>query len=526
MIKKILAGLAILLTLPQLTSAQSTPKSEPQIYANFITEELLKKHLSVLASDSLEGRETGTVGNDKAARYIASEFKKLKLEAIGDNKSYFQGVYMTSYKWDKIDLVFNDGEFRHLFDYIAMPSQNNDLELNYSEIIYAGYGIEDPNYSDYSNIDVKGKVILIYEGEPHNKKGESLITKTLTDSEWSNSNDIKLKLAKKKGAAYVLIVKAEIQKMFEKNRSSILGYEMVPSSGLTENPFASHAYISTEILKNILSNDQKSFIKKRNKALKKARAFTMTFNGKFSIIQKRSFKEVRSNNILGFLRGSDTTLSKQVIVITAHMDHLGKRGDYIYYGADDDGSGTASVLTLANAFVKAKERGFGPKRSILFLLVTGEEKGLYGSDYYTTYPVIPLENTVADLNIDMVGRIDQKHSMADSNYIYIIGSDRISKDLHELHENVNAKYSNLKLDYTYNSDKDPNRYFYRSDHYNFAKKGIPIIFYFNGTHPDYHKPTDTIEKIRFDIMKLRVRLVFFTAWEIANRAERLVIDTK
>ena len=524
MSKKLFVGLVFILTLPLLTKGQSTPKSEPQIYANFITEELLKKHLKVLTSDSLEGRETGTPGNDKAARYIASEFKKLQLDAIGDNNTYYQGVYMTSFKWDNIVLSFNNGEFRHLFDYISMPSLNDDLNLNYSKIIYAGFGIEDAKYSDYSNLNVKDKVVLIYEGEPHNKRGESLISGTKTDSEWSVNNERKLKLAKEKGASFVLIVKSEIQKMFEKNRGSILGYEMVPSSGNPDNHFANHAYISTEILRNILGENQEAFIKKRNKNLKKGKAFSMTFNGKVSINQKRSFKEIKSNNILGYLKGSDPVLSKEVVVITAHMDHLGKRGDYIYYGADDDGSGTASVLTLANAFKKAKAKGFGPKRSILFMLVTGEEKGLYGSDYYTTFPVLPLENTVVDLNIDMVGRIDQKHSLSDSNYVYIIGSDRISKDLHELHENTNANYSNLILDYTYNSDKDPNRYFYRSDHYNFAKKGIPIIFYFNGTHPDYHKPTDTIEKIRFDIMKLRVRLVFFTAWEIANRAERIAID--
>ena len=516
----------LILTKPIHISGQSTPKSEPQIYANFITEELLRKHLSVLTADSLEGRETGTPGNDKAANYIAREFKKLKLEAIGDNFTYFQGVYMSSYKWETINLAFNSGDYRHLFDYISMPSLNDDVTLDYSEIIFAGFGIEDPKYSDYANLDVTGKVILIYEGEPH-KKGLSIISGTNEDSEWSANNDLKLKLAKKKGAAYVLIVKAEIQKMFEKNRSAILGYEMVPSSGKKEeNPFANHAYISTDVLKSILGSEQSVFIKKRNKALKKAKPFTMTFNGKFSIKQKRSYKDVKSNNILGLLRGSDPKLATEVLVITAHMDHLGKRGDYIYHGADDDGSGTSCVLTLANAFTKAKERGFGPKRSILFLLVTGEEKGLYGSDYYTTFPVIPLENTVADLNIDMVGRIDAKHQEIDSNYIYIIGSDRISSDLHQLHESTNAKFTNLVLDYTYNSDKDPNRYYYRSDHYNFAKKGIPIIFYFNGTHADYHKPTDTIEKIKFNIMKLRARLVFYTGWEIANRAERIKIGLK
>lgn len=520
-------ALLIILLKPYLVAAQSTPKSEPQIYANFITEEILKQHLKVLTSDSLEGREVGTPGNDKAARYIAREFGKLKLEAIGDNQSYMQGIYLTSYKWDHLDLTFNSGDFRNLFDYIALPSKNADIKLNYNEIVYAGFGIDDPKYSDYRNLNVEGKVILIYEGEPH-LKGKSVITGSATDSPWSaEDNELKLRTAGQKGAAYVLIVKAGIQKMFEKNRGAILGNEMVPTElNANTGSHTGHAYISTEVLKNILGKKANAFISKRNKALKKARPFSMSFAGDFKIDQKRSFKDVKSNNILGFLRGADPKLSEEVLIITAHMDHLGKRGDYIYRGADDDGSGTSSVMAMARAFTKAAENGFRPARSILFMLVTGEEKGLYGSKYYTTFPVLPLEKTVADLNIDMIGRIDPKHmESADSNYIYLIGSDRISTDLHELSESVNARFSNLKLDYTYNSDKDPNRFYYRSDHYNFAEKGIPIIFYFSGVHEDYHKPSDTIEKIHFNLLKKRAQLVFYTAWEIANRPERIQTGT-
>lgn len=519
--------LFILLAVPLSTDAQSTPKSEPQIYANFITEEILKQHLRVLTADSLEGRETGTPGNDKAARYIARQFANLKLDAIGDNQSYMQGIYMTSYKWDHIRLEFNGGDFRHLFDYIAIPSKNKDLKLNYNEIIYIGYGIDDSKYSDYKNVDVSGKVVLIYEGEPMHKD-KYVITGSKTPSEWSaQDNALKLKTAKEKGAAYVLIVKAGIQKMFETYRGAILGNEMVPTAvGNTVDSNIGHAYISTDILKDILGSQSANFIKQRNKAIKKAKPLSMSFKGEYRIDQKLSFKDVKSNNILGYMRGSDPKLADEVLIITAHMDHLGKRGDYIYHGADDDGSGTTAVLSMARAFTKAAENGFRPKRSILFMLVTGEEKGLYGSKYYTTFPVLPLENTVADLNIDMIGRIDPKHiQSADSNYIYIIGSDRISMELHELSESVNARFSNLTLDYTYNSPTDPNRFYYRSDHYNFAEKGIPIIFYFSGVHEDYHKPSDTIDKIHFNLLRKRAQLVFYTAWEIANRPERLKIGT-
>ncbi|KZS38555.1 peptidase M28 [Aquimarina aggregata] len=231
-----------------------------------------------------------------------------------------------------------------------------------------------------------------------------------------------------------------------------------------------------------------------------------------------------SENVLAYIEGSEKP--SEIIVISAHLDHVGKdENGNIFNGADDDGSGTVALLEIAEAFMKAKKDGLGPKRSILFLHVTGEEKGLYGSRYYTENPVFPLENTVADLNIDMIGRIDDKHKGEDkNNYLYLIGSDRLSTELHAISEMVNEKYTQLELDYTYNERNDPNRFYFRSDHYNFAKHNIPIIFYFNGVHEDYHKITDTPDKIEYDLMATRTKLVFYTAWELANRARRIVVD--
>lgn len=231
-----------------------------------------------------------------------------------------------------------------------------------------------------------------------------------------------------------------------------------------------------------------------------------------------------SENVLAYIKGTEKP--DEIVVLSAHYDHVGI--DYngnVFNGADDDGSGTVSLLEIAQAFKKAKKDGHGPKRSILFLHVTGEEKGLYGSRFYTENPVFPLENTVTDLNIDMIGRVDKAHQgEGKSNYIYLIGSDRLSTDLHNLSEEVNAKYTKLDLDYTYNAKNDPNRFYFRSDHYNFAKHDIPIIFYFNGVHEDYHKITDTPDKIDYDLLAKRAQLVFYTAWEVANRSERLTVD--
>jgi Zn-dependent M28 family amino/carboxypeptidase len=229
---------------------------------------------------------------------------------------------------------------------------------------------------------------------------------------------------------------------------------------------------------------------------------------------------VSSENVLAFIEGSDATLKNEIVVVSAHYDHIGIVNGEINNGADDDGSGTVSAMEIAEAFIQAKKDGNGPKRSVLILHVSGEEKGLFGSDYYTRHPVYPLANTVCDLNIDMIGRIDEAHK-DNEKYVYLIGSDRLSMDLHNLSEAVNKQTSNLKLDYTFNAEDDPNQFYYRSDHYNFAKNNIPVIFYFSGVHEDYHKPGDDPEKILYDKMCSIAQLVFSTAWELANQPERV-----
>ena len=236
--------------------------------------------------------------------------------------------------------------------------------------------------------------------------------------------------------------------------------------------------------------------------------------------RRGTFKD--SENVVAFIRGTEKP--DEIVVISAHLDHEGIKNGKIYNGADDDGSGTVAILEIAEAFQMAAKNGKGPKRSILFLHVTGEEKGLLGSKYYTDVdPIFPLANTVCDLNIDMVGRIDARHK-ADPNYVYLIGSDKLSTELHNLSEAVNNKYTNINLDYKYNDENDPNRFYYRSDHYNFAKNNVPIIFYFNGTHADYHRPTDTPDKINYELLENRTRLVFHTAWEVANKETRILAD--
>lgn len=230
-----------------------------------------------------------------------------------------------------------------------------------------------------------------------------------------------------------------------------------------------------------------------------------------------------SENVIAYIKGSEKP--DEVVIISAHLDHIGISGSgAINNGADDDGSGTVGILEIAEAFKAAEKDGYRPKRSIVFLHVTGEEIGLFGSRYYADEdPIFPLENTVANLNIDMIGRVDKKHE-GKSNYLYLIGSDRLSEELHALSDSINKATVNLDFDYTFNAENDPNRFYYRSDHYNFAKHDIPVIFYFNGVHEDYHKPTDTPDKINYEFLETRTRLIFYTAWELANRDDRIKVD--
>jgi Zn-dependent M28 family amino/carboxypeptidase len=290
-------------------------------------------------------------------------------------------------------------------------------------------------------------------------------------------------------------------------------------NGFRKTVYPNTFFVSEQIAKAIMGTDYDSAIE----AIKNGNPQPKTYEADVKLDFKKSINELHSSNVIGYIEGTDK--KDEYVFITAHYDHLGKRDSVIYYGADDDGSGTVSVLELAEAFAKAKAAGKGPRRTVVFMTVSGEEKGLWGSQYYSEHPLFPLNKTTVDLNIDMIGRIDPKRKVGDStNYVFVVGDDKLSSDLRPISEAMNKKYIKMELDYKYNAPKDPERIYYRSDHYNFARKGVPIIFYFNGTHNDYHRPTDTPDKINYNLMAKRAQLVFYTAWEMANRNDMLKRD--
>lgn len=502
-------------------------------YADQLSEENLRSLLQVLAHDSLEGRETGTEGQRKAADFIAAYFRNLGLPAIGDpdpltgQPTFFQYISFTSERWmrDSILLETNGRTWGFLRDYYAFPSENaNREERRTSEVIFLGYGIDDERYNDYAGVDVRGKTLLIYAGEPQNPSGVSWLTGTTGRSRWTTEYQLKLEAAHRHGAETVLIIDPSIQSSIATNRFGLLGGKMeMGPGGQAEGRFANHFFISSTVAREIVGEQYEAFVAARDQINQTGVPTHLTLQAEVRTRMPIERNQLTGSNVLGYVEGLDPARKHEVVVVSAHYDHLGRRGQSIFNGADDNGSGTATVMELARVFAQARKDGVGPQRSILFLLVSGEEKGLLGSEYYTNHPVFPLENTVADVNVDMIGRTDKNHP-DDPNYVYVIGADRLSTMLHKINEAANQQYVQLYLDYTYNAESDPNRFYYRSDHYNFAKNGIPSVFFFSGTHADYHRPTDTVDKIMFPKMLRIARLIFFTTWELANRPDRIRVD--
>ena len=505
----------------------TTTAQQQQALAATITPEDLRKHLTILAADDMEGRETGQPGQKKAAEYLRQQFADLGLPAIGENGGYFQRILFSRQKWDNIDLTVNGKSRRHLWEFASSPSQNSSREtVAIEELTFLGYGIDDPAYSDYAGNDVAGKHLLIFAGEPRGRKGEYLVSGTTETSAWSEGDRRKLALAKAKGAATVFIIDPDFKTNVPNIRKEVLDGRMrMAEEAENERSTANVVYLTPQFAKELMGKTSKKVIKARKKLEKSGKLRPVTVPVDLELTQTKDVKQLIGENVLGYLEGSDPALKDEVLVISAHYDHIGKRGSSVFNGADDNGSGTSTVLEVAEAFVTARKQGLGPRRSVLFLLVSGEEKGLLGSEYYASHPLFPLEKTVADINVDMVGRVDDKHA-DNPNYIYVIGSNRLSTELHDIGEYVNSRFTKLDLDYTYNAEDDPNRYYYRSDHYNFAEKGIPSVFFFNGTHADYHQATDTVDKINFDKMAKIGQLVFHNAWQLSNQDRRIKVNVK
>ena len=403
-------------------------------------------------------------------------------------------------------------------DYYSSVKECNSQQLQASRILFAGYGICTPDYDNYKGLDAEGKIVLILPGEPHKNDTAFLLSGARRPSVWGGLGK-KLTEAANRKASAVLVVNEGATRMEQVSGNRLRRTGIYTRNPQQEEREAPNVYfISPQMAAELLG------LKFAETLLEPASADKLKpamINRAVQVQFKKGIRELKSSNVLGYLEGTDK--KDELVFVTAHYDHLGAQDGQIFYGADDDGSGTVAVMEIAAAFARAKKAGHGPRRSVVFMTVSGEEKGLLGSKYYRENPVYPLDKTVVDLNIDMIGRIDPMHEK-DTNYVYIIGDDKLSPELRPINEKANDAFTKLHLDYKYNDPDDPNPFYYRSDHYMFARHNIPVIFYFNGTHEDYHRVTDTVEKIDYPLLSRRARLVFYTAWEVANRDEKLKVD--
>jgi hypothetical protein len=473
----------------------------------------LKSHLTILASDSLEGRETTYPGQKKAANYIADIFKNLNLKAIGDSGTYFQHFDVEVTRVDPKTKIITDVDgvkknFKWGTDFISEAAKDTVVS---GHAVFVGF--TDTELDSSAKANLAGKIVFV------------LIGKKNFASDTSKAATIRRLYAVRRdaGAAAALMIPdmegpATFQKALEmmSDWGSDKGTMRMKDSTTQVRQQFIRFLVSPELAETVLKSSGKSLQRLKNEALLDSQ-FTPVFidNGTVTISSRSIHETKQIENVLGFLPGSDPDLQSQVVIFTAHYDHLGRsRTGVLYPGADDDGSGTVMILELAKAFATNPMK---PKRSMLFMTLVGEEKGLFGSKYYTNNPIIPLENTTADLNIDMIGRIDTIHEAnKDTNYTYVIGSDKISLELDSLLRSANNESQHLALDYTYNGEHDPDKFYYRSDHYNFAKNGVPIIFFFDGVHRDLHKPTDTVDKILFARMAKIGRMIYDLGWRLAN----------
>ncbi len=469
-------------------------------YAADIDQAEMKEILTILASDALEGRETGKRGQKMAAAFIADYFEQIGLQPVVPTKSgfsYYQKFELESSQSGITFLKANNTTFTNGKEVLYYGSANFSNPVA-GQSVFAGTGSDE----EFASINAAEKIVVI-----DGSSGFFQQWKELSNKGYKNGASLVVIIAKDKDEDFNKIID-QYGNYFTQGR---LGFKK-ENTDIGNGVFLVGKSTGAALLNSTGDKMAKAV---NDKKLSKIKGSSVEY------LMSREVQMVGTENVLGFLEGTDK--KEEIVIITAHYDHIGKQGEEINNGADDDGSGTTSVLKIAKAFAKAKAEGHGSRRSILFLAVTGEEKGLLGSEYYTNNPVFPLDKTVVDLNIDMIGRTDEAH-INNREFVYLVGSNRLSSELHELSEKANNTFTNLSIDYTYNDENHPDRIYYRSDHWNFAKNNIPVIFYFNGTHDDYHQPTDTVDKIEFDLLQKRAQLVFYTAWVISNREDRLVVD--
>ena len=528
------------------------PKTDTETllaYQNNITTDFLKPHLTAFAHDTMKGRETGTPAEAKAAKYLADEYQKMGLKSVGDNGSYYQHFKLNASINDSVVFELqNTGENQKNIEYRSTSDSSNSAQFVRlfggtdslsGGITFAGFGVSDEgNDIDYlSGKDLADKWVMVFQGIPNVIDGDTLINPKI-------DAQARFQMIMEKGAKGIIVIPAQepeqyaevaqkMQGQFGEAGRLSLAYREAENNG--SNGFTGgYNMIHPELAAKILELDSVEELGNyRQKLLEEIVEFEPWETGyHLSQIPYTSKETITSKNVLALVEGADPELKDEVVVLTSHYDHVGigepdSTGDRIYNGADDDGSGTIGLLNMAKAFSEAEKNGVKPKRSILFLNVSAEEKGLLGSRYYSDHAVFPMEKTIANLNTDMIGRIDSKHEKEGvEKYAYIIGAELISSELDSVIKVANKQSGQIELDKSYNDLNDPNQFYRRSDHWHFGRYQVPFAFFFTGVHEDYHRPSDEVHKIRFDKMTNILKTMYTTTVMLANGENPPAVDNQ
>lgn len=530
------------------TQQPSTDTGDLLKYQDAITTDFLEKHLAVIAADSMEGRETGTRGEKLAADYLAEQYREMGLVPVGDDSSYFQYFELEASRQDSVvfeTFAINNGNRNRISRSVASKNSIGEYVRAWggtdtldAPIVFGGFGANDPKreVANMEGADLKDKWVLVFQEIPNIVDGDTLI-----DPQFDSSRRFRTII--RSGAKGILLIPGATQEEYhEAANQTRTDFGQLTSMNLayrennTSRGFSGgYTVASPDIAATLLGvkNGESGLKAYRDSLINNItdiRAHELDFA--LRQIPYSGKKIIKSQNVAAFFEGADPELKDEVIVVTSHYDHVGigqpdSTGDNIYNGADDDGSGTVAMLNMAKAFVDAANNGVKPRRSVLFLHVSGEEKGLLGSRYYSDHPIFPIEKTIANLNTDMIGRIDSEHEKKGiENYAYIIGGDIISSQLDSLLRAANEQAGQIELNMKYNDLNDPNQFYRRSDHWNFGRLGVPFAFFFTGVHEDYHRPGDEVHKIRFEKMSNIVRTMYATAVMLANTENPPEVDNQ
>ncbi len=495
----------------------------------------LRDYLSFIASDEMEGRDTPSRGLDTTARFLATNLARWGFKPAGDDGTFLQKIALSRDLIDKTGthVQLNDETLVLGEDYIPFT---RPADISAAPLVFAGNGwfVKSKNIDAYRGVDAKGKIAVIFGSANQLPRGiTSLDLAGKRGEDWMNPADY----ARQQGAlAIVLVPDFQYLANWDRNRTRLtergtMKVDKFQVPGASQIP---EIVISPRIANYLFQSERRSAVTLFDSiyGAQPIDAFELSADKKLTLSVKMKTEAATTQNVVAVFEGSDPVLKNEYVALGAHYDHVGVgapvKGDAIYNGADDDGSGTTALLSMAEALSNASVR---PRRSILFVWHAGEEKGLWGSRYFSEYPTIPLANIVTQINIDMIGRSklvgdtnSLNRELSGAHEIYVIGSRMMSTELGQLVEDVNKGYLNLTYDYRYDDPNDPNRFFFRSDHYNYARKGVPIVFFFDGEHEDYHKPGDSVDKIDFDKMEKVARTIYLTLWEVANRPARVKVD--